>query len=137
MPFKNKTLATVLALALGGLGAHRFYLHGGVDRLGVLHACSLPVAGLVYTQTDGGVNVFYALLPLLVSYIVAFIAALAIGLTPDEKWDARFNADTGRRTQSNWILAVLLVATLMVGATVLIATISRLFDLMYTGGAYG
>ena len=137
MPFKNKTLATALALALGGLGAHRFYLHGGVDRLGVLHACSLPVAGLVYTQTDGGVNVFYALLPLLVSYIAAFIAALAIGLTPDEKWDARFNADTGRRTQSNWILAVLLVATLMVGATVLIATISRLFDLMYTGGAYG
>ena len=137
MPFKNKTLATVLALALGGLGAHRFYLHGGVDRLGVLHACSLPVAGLVYTQTDGGVDVFYALLPMLVSYIAAFIAALAIGLTPDEKWDARFNADTGRRTQSNWILAVLLVATLMVGATVLIATISRLFDLMYTGGAYG
>jgi TM2 domain len=137
MPYKNKTLATVLALALGGLGAHRFYLHGGVDRIGVLHACSLPVAGLVYSQTDAGVNVFYALLPLLVSYIVAFIAALAIGLTPDEKWDARFNAEAGRRTQSNWILAVLLVATLMVGATVLIATISRLFDLMYTGGAYG
>ncbi|MDN4059448.1 NINE protein [Massilia sp. YIM B02769] len=137
MPYKNKTLATVLALALGGLGAHRFYLHGGVDRLGLLHACSLPVAGLVYSQTDAGVNVFYALLPLLVSYIVAFIAALAIGLTPDEKWDARFNAEAGRRTQSNWILAVLLVATLMVGATVLIATISRLFDLMYTGGAYG
>jgi TM2 domain len=137
MPYKNKTLATVLALALGGLGAHRFYLHGGVDRIGVLHACSLPVAGLVYSQTDAGVNVFYALLPLLVSYIVAFIAALAIGLTPDEKWDARFNAEAGRRTQSNWILAVLLVATLMVGATVLIATISRLFDLVYTGGAYG
>ncbi len=137
MPFKNKTLATALALALGGLGAHRFYLHGGVDRFGVLHACSLPVAGLVYSNTAGGVDAFYALLPLLISYIVAFIAALVIGLTPDEKWDARFNTGTGRHTRSNWFLAVLLVATLMVGATVLIATISRLFDLMYTGGAYG
>ena len=137
MLFKNKTLATALALSLGGLGAHRFYLHGGVDRLGLLHACSLPVAGLVYSQTDGGADVFYALLPLLVSWIAAFIAALVIGLTPDEQWDARFNAGAARQSQSNWLLAILLVATLMVGATVLIATIARLFDLLYTGGAYG
>lgn len=137
MSHKNKTLATALALSLGGLGAHRFYLHGNVDRLGLLHACSLPVAGLVYSQTEGSVDVFYALLPLLLSYIVAFVAALVIGLTPDEKWDARFNPGSGERTHSNWLLAVLLVATLMVGATVLIATIARLFDLMYTGGAYG
>lgn len=136
MPYKNKTLATALALLLGGLGAHRFYLHGAVDKLGRLHACSLPVAGLIYSHTSG-VDVFYALLPLLVSYIAAFIAALVIGLTPDEQWDARFNTGTTGRTQSSWILAVLLVATLMVGATVLIATISRLFDLLYTGGAYG
>lgn len=137
MLFKNKTLATALALSLGGLGAHRFYLHGGVDRFGLLHACSLPVAGLVYSQTAGGADVFYALLPLLVSWIAAFIAALVIGLTPDEQWDARFNAGTNGRTQSNWLLAILLVATLMIGATVLIATIARLFDLLYTGGAYG
>lgn len=137
MTHKNKTLATALALSLGGLGAHRFYLYGSVDRPGLLHACSLPIAGLVYSQTQGTVDVFYALLPLLVSYITAFIAALVIGLTPDEKWDARFNPGSATRTRSNWILALLLVATLMVGATVLIATIARLFDLMYTGGAYG
>jgi hypothetical protein len=29
------------------------------------------------------------------------------------------------------------VATMLVGATTLIATIARLFDLLYTGGAYG
>ncbi|MEW6370448.1 MAG: TM2 domain-containing protein [Pseudomonadota bacterium] len=137
MSHKNKTLATALALSLGGLGAHRFYLHGNVDRIGLLHACSLPVAGLIYSQTEGSVDAFFALLPLLLSYIVAFVAALVIGLTPDEKWDARFNPDAATRTRSNWILAVLLVVALMVGATVLIATIARLFDLMYTGGAYG
>jgi hypothetical protein len=32
---------------------------------------------------------------------------------------------------------LLVVLTMLVGTTVLIATISRLFDLLYTGGAYG
>ncbi|WP_313706805.1 TM2 domain-containing protein [Massilia sp.] len=137
MSHKNKTLATALALTFGGLGAHRFYLHGNVDRIGLLHACSLPVAGLVYSQTEGSMDVFFALLPLLLSYIVAFIAALVIGLTPDEQWDARFNPGSGTRSRSTWLLAVLLIAALMIGATVLIATIARAFDLMYTGGAYG
>ncbi|MDB5756055.1 MAG: hypothetical protein JWR56_2483, partial [Massilia sp.] len=27
----NKTAASLLALLLGGVGAHRFYLRGGVD----------------------------------------------------------------------------------------------------------
>jgi len=136
MAHKNKTLATALALSLGTLGAHRFYLHGGMDRLGLLHIASLPIAGLVFSNAHG-INPFYALLPLLVSGIAACIEALVIGLTPDEKWDARFNAAAGTRSQSNWLLALLLVATLLVGATVLIGTISRLFDLLFTGGAYG
>ncbi|MGX4643398.1 NINE protein [Massilia sp. SYSU DXS3249] len=136
MAHKNKTLATGLALVLGMLGAHRFYLYGAVDRLGLLHAGSLPVSALLYSQVDG-IHPFYALLPLLVSSIVAFIGALVIGLSPDDKWDARFNPGSGRQSRSTWPLAVLLVLTLLVGTTVLIATISRLFDLMYTGGAYG
>jgi hypothetical protein len=134
MAHKNKTLATALALTLGTLGAHRFYLYGGVDRVGLLHVSSLPIAGLIFSNASH-LNAFYALLPLLVSGIAACIEALVIGLTPDDKWDARFK--TGTRSNSNWILAILLVTTLLVGATVLIATIARLFDLMYTGGAYG
>jgi len=136
MAHKNKTLATALALVLGMLGAHRFYLYGPVDRLGLLHAGSLPISALLYSQVQG-IQSFYALLPLLVSCIAAFIGALVIGLIPDEKWDARFNADSGTQSRSTWPLAVLLVLTLLVGTTVLIGTISRLFDLMYTGGAYG
>jgi hypothetical protein len=135
MAHKNKTLATALALILGTLGAHRFYMYGAVDRLGLLHVSSLPIAGLIFSNAHGA-NPFYALLPLLVSGIAACIEALVIGLTPDERWDARFNA-AGTRSESNWLLALLLVATMLVGATVLIATMSRLFDLLYTGGAYG
>jgi hypothetical protein len=136
MAHKNKTLATALALFLGTLGAHRFYLHGPVDRLALLLASSLPIAALIYSKFDG-INAFYVLLPLLVSGVIAFIAALVIGLTPDDKWDARFNPGSATQSRSSWVLAVLLVATLLVGTTVLIGTISRLFDLMYTGGAYG
>jgi hypothetical protein len=135
-PHKNKTLATFLALVLGGVGVHRFYLKGSTDRLGLLHVCSIPVAGLVYGLGHAP-NPFWVALPLLVSAIVGFIEALVIGLTPDEKWDAAYNAASGRKSDSSWLVVLLLVATLMIGATTLIATISRLFDLLYTGGAYG
>ena len=135
-PHKNKTLATALAFLLGGLGVHRFYLKGGTDRLGLLHVCSLPVAGLVYSLGQAP-NPFWVLLPIFISCIAGFLEALVIGLTPDEKWDARFNPASGRHSQSNWMLAVLLVLTLLVGATAVIAAIARLFDLLYTGGAYG
>jgi TM2 domain len=133
---KNKTLATALAFLLGGFGVHRFYLRGGVDRLGLLHVCSVPLAGMVYGLGQAP-NPFWTLLPVFISYIVGFIEALVIGVTPDEKWDAKFNASSGRQSHSNWVLAVLLVLTMLVGATAAIALLSRLFDLLYTGGAYG
>jgi hypothetical protein len=131
---KNKTLATLLALLFGGLGIHRFYLKGSTDRLGLLHLCSIPAAGLVYGLGHAP-NPFWVLLPLLVSYSAGFIETLVIGLTPDEKWDAAYNP--GSASHSNWLVVLLLVLAMLVGATVVIATISRLFDLLYTGGAYG
>jgi TM2 domain-containing membrane protein YozV len=135
-PHKNKTLATFLALVLGALGAHRFYLRGSLDRLGLLHLASVPVAGLVVGLAPHA-DPFYKLLPLLVSGIAGFIEAFVIGLSPDDKWDAAYNAGSGRQSESTWPLALILVCTMLVGATVVIATISRLFDLLYTGGAYG
>jgi len=80
---------------------------------------------------------FYQLLPLTISALIGFLEALVLGLMPDEKWDARYNAGSGRLSDTGWPLAVVLVATLMLGAGVLIATMARLFDLLYTGGAYG
>ena len=134
-PHKNKTVATLLALLLGGFGAHRFYLKGGADRLGLLHLCALPITGILYGAVKP--HPFYILLPLLVSAIAGCIEALVIGLTPDEKWDAKYNAGSGRQSRSNWTLPLLLVLTMMVGAILLIGTIARLFDVLYTGGAYG
>ncbi|MFP5394275.1 MAG: NINE protein [Gammaproteobacteria bacterium] len=136
MPHKNKTLATLLALLFGVVGAHRFYLRGSVDRLGLLHVISIPVCGLIIGLVPQA-NPFFKLLPLIVSALAGFLEALIIGTTSDERWDARFNAGSQRRSDSRWPLALLLVITMLVGATAVIATIARLFDLLYTGGAYG
>ncbi|NNG24469.1 NINE protein [Telluria aromaticivorans] len=132
---KNKTIATLLALLLGGFGVHRFYIKGPVDRLGLLHLCSLPVTGILWGAVHP--HPFYVVLPILLSYVVGFVEALVIGLTPDEAWDAQHNKDSGKASRSNWMLALLLVLTVGIGAIALIGMIARVFDLLYTGGAYG
>lgn len=136
MSHKNKTLATLLAFLLGGIGLHRFYLHGINDRWGWLHAASLPACGIVMGAAPRA-DWFFWYLPLTLSMLAGAIEALVLGLTPDEKWDAAYNAGSARRSASRWLLAVIIVATLMVGAALLIATMARFFDLLYTGGAYG
>jgi TM2 domain-containing membrane protein YozV len=133
---KNKTFAAVLAFLFGGLGLQRLYLRGLRDPWLWAHLACLPAALLVSTlapQADG----FYKLLPITVSGLLGFLEALVLGLMPDEKWDARFNPGSGKQSDTHWPLAVVLVASMMIGAGGLIATISRLFDLLYTGGAYG
>ncbi|GIZ51404.1 hypothetical protein NCCP691_14180 [Noviherbaspirillum aridicola] len=111
---KNKTLATLLAAVLGGVGAHRFYLYGSRDKWAWLHVLLFPL-----------------------SVFAGFLEALVIGLTPDEKWDGQHNAASGRQSSSGWPLVLLLVLTYGGGAIALIAAIARVFDLLYTGGAYG
>jgi len=131
---KNKTFATLLALLLGGIGAHRFYLHGRQDRWGWLHLAAALASTLAVARLPAQPLLFSACL-LVMSSLAGFVEALVIGLTPDEKWNKYFRPQTP--SQSHWPLALLLVATLAIGATSLIATIARLFDLLYTGGAYG
>lgn len=133
---RNKAFATLLAFVLGTLGAHRLYLHGLRDRWLWLHLAALPASlalRLAWPQADW----FYQLLPMIVSALAGFLEALVLGLMPDDKWDARHNAGSGRASDTGWPLAVVLVATVMLGAGVLIATMARLFDLLYTGGSYG
>ena len=133
---KNKTIAALLAFLLGALGLHRLYLRGWRDPWLWLHLACLPAAWLVATlapQADG----FYKLLPITLSGLAGMLQALILGLTPDEKWDPRHNPASGRQSDTRWPVAVVLVASMMIGAGGLIATISRLFDLLYTGGAYG
>lgn len=134
--FKNKTLTSLLALLLGGLGAHRFYLYGKQDQLAWLHFASLPVSFAVSQIYFGWPGIAsYALF--LISVLLGILAALVSGLSSDEKWDKQHNAGLAQRNQSSWPLAIILVASVGWGAILLIGLIARSFDLIYTGGAYG
>lgn len=133
---KNKTVAAFLALIMGMGGIHRVYLRGGRDKWALLHMAAIFASVLLLALAPKA-NLFYRFLPIIVSYLAGLLEGLVIGLMADEKFDARYNAGSGRQSDSQWPLALILVATLMVGATGLIATMARLFDLLYTGGAYG
>lgn len=133
---KNKTLATLLAAIAGGVGLHRFYLFGKKDFGGWAHLATAPLTALLIAAWPDAPMLFTGL-PFVVSVLAGFLEALVIGLTPDDKWDARHNATSTHKSGSGWPLALALVLTLGVGAVALIATIARTFDLLFTGGAYG
>ena len=100
MTFKNKTIATLLASLGGTLGLHRFYLHGA-RRL-------LPWLYPLFAWT-------------LVPTFIGFIEALRFALTPDDKWDAKWNAASSRKNRSGWLVIIVAALTLL-GSMVLLMT---------------
>ena len=132
---KNKTLAAWLAFTGGPLGLHRFYLHGMGDMLGWL--LPIPTALGVYGierarqyGLDDGWS--WVLIPLLGFTIAACaLTAIVYGLMTPEKWNARFNrtapADAAPGA-TNWLTIGAVALSLMIGATVLLASIAFSFQ---------
>jgi hypothetical protein len=124
---KSKTLATWIALVGGSLGLHRFYLFGWRDVWGWLHPWPtlLGLYGLARVRQFGqDDHVAWVLIPIGgVIVAVSMLAAILYGLTPDERWDARFNAADGA-SRSGWGAVIGVVLALMLGAGVLMATIA-------------
>lgn len=122
---RSKTLATWLAVLGGGLGAHRLYLHGPRD-LGAWAFWPPTLAGLagVLRMRNLGQDdmLSWALIPLLgLSLSAAMLSAILIGLTPDERWFARFGAHA---RPSGWGAVLGVVVALLLGGTVLMGTIA-------------
>ncbi len=135
---KNKTLTTLMAIFLGGVGAHRFYLYGARDFLAwnymiafVLFASAVFLAQSPHTLMIS----IIALFP--VSIFAGWIEAIVTGLTADAKWDARHNAHSLQKSASGSLLIVLLVLTFALGITTFMFCIARATDLILTGGAFG
>ncbi len=127
MRSKSKTLATWLALSLGSLGAHRFYLYGRRDLLAWLHPLPtlLGLAGALRMQNLGqDDHAAWLLIPLLgVMLSISMLAAIVYGLTPDEKWSTRFSP--GQPVQATgWGPVVGVVIALLAGGTVLMGTLA-------------
>ena len=125
--YKSKTLATWIAAIGGSLGLHRFYLHGLRDRLGWLFIWP-TLAGLYGVQRmrhlGGDDQLAWALIPLLgVMVALSMLSAIVYGLTPDERWNARFNP-TGPQHRMGWATVIGVVLSLVVGGGVLMATLA-------------
>jgi hypothetical protein len=123
--YKSKTLATWIAVIGGSLGLHRFYLHGLRDRWGWLFVWPTLV-GLYGVQRmrhlGGDDHLAWALIPLLGLVVsIAMFSAIIYGLTPDERWNARFNPD-GPQHRMGWPTVIGVVVALVVGGGVLMAT---------------
>ncbi|MBX3657525.1 MAG: hypothetical protein KF740_03730 [Ramlibacter sp.] len=132
---KNKTLAAWLTFAGGPLGLHRFYLRGFGDLLG--WALPVPTAlglyGIERVQQYGLDDPWsWVLIPLL-GFTLAGCALNAIiyGLMTPEKWNARFNpgaAPDAPAGRTQWLTIGAIVLALLVGTTVLMASIAFSFQ---------
>ena len=132
---KNKTLAAWLAFVGGPLGLHRFYLHGWRDPLGWILPLPtlLGTYGVLRAQRLGVDDQLSWILVPLLGFTVAACALTAIvyGLSSREKWNARFNPeadDQARAGGTNWFTILAIVASLMVGTGVLMASIAFSFE---------
>ena len=130
---KNKTFAAWLAFLGGPLGLHRFYLHGWGDALGWLLPVptALGLYGIERARMYGLDDAWsWVLIPLL-GFTVAGCALTAIvyGLMTPEKWNARFNrakldqAPDAAPGRTNWFTIGAIVLSLLIGSTVLMASI--------------
>lgn len=128
---KNKTIAAWLAFIAGPLGLHRFYLYGRSDLLGWL--LPIPTALGIYgieRVTKNGLDdkLSWMLIPML-GFTIAGCALTAIvyGLTAPAKWNARFNQSAAQDDTSgstNWLTIGAVIAALLIGTTVLMASIT-------------
>ena len=125
--YKSKTLATWIALVGGSVGLHRFYLHGFRDRWGWLFLWPSLVGlyGVERMRHLGSDDqLAWVLIPFLgVMLSIAMASAIVYGLTPDERWNSRFNP-SGDTHHTGWATVIGVGAALIIGAGILMATIA-------------
>ncbi len=126
---KSKTLATWIALLGGGLGLHRFYLAGLRDVWGWMYPLPtlLGTYGVMRMREFGQDDrLAWLLIPLLgIALSAAMLSAIVYGLTNDEAWQRRHNPRESVDAQrSGWLAVIGVVLALLVGASVLMATIA-------------
>lgn len=124
---KSKTWAAWIALVGGCLGLHRFYLYGFKDKIGWLFPWPSLVGwiGLQRVQSLGQDDrLAWVLMPFLgLMLSISMLTAIVYGLTPDDKWNAKHNP-AAAAPDSGWAAVIAVVLALLMGGTVLMATIA-------------
>ena len=132
---KNKSVAAWLAFLGGPLGLHRFYLHGMGDLWGWLLPIptALGLYGIERVQQFGQDDHYSWMLIPLVGFTIAGCALRAIlyALMTPEAWNARFNptaSPDAAAGQTRWVTIGAIVAALLIGTTVLMASLAFSFQ---------
>jgi hypothetical protein len=127
---KNKTFTAWLTFVGGPLGLHRFYLRGLGDALGWLLPIptALGLYGIQRIRTFGQDDMLSWILVPCLGFTIAACAlnAIVYALMTPEKWNARFNPEASPDAaagHTNWLTIGAIVASLMIGAAVLMASI--------------
>jgi hypothetical protein len=124
---RSRAVATWLALLAGGLGVHRFYVHGGRDVWAWLHPWpTLAGAYGFWRMREFGVDdaTGSLLVPFLGLMLAAtMLQAIVYGLTSDERWAARHGAASAA-VQRGWLTYVGVIVALAVGTSIAVTTIA-------------
>jgi hypothetical protein len=131
---KNKTLAVWLTLLTGPAGLHRLYLFRRFDSLSWLQLIPSLIGGYgVLRAREIGLDdhLSWLLIPWLgLSVAASSLTAIVYGLSDAEKWNRWFNPEQTESTAgaSGWLTIGGVVAALLLGATVLLASIAFSFQ---------
>jgi len=124
---RSRAIATWLALVGGGLGLHRFYLHGSRDVWAWLHPWPTLVGAYgFWRMREFGVDDARGslLVPILgVMLAATMLQAIVYGLASDERWAARHGA-AAAAVQRGWLTYVGVALALAVGTSAAVATIA-------------
>jgi hypothetical protein len=63
-----------------------------------------------------------------ISVEASWLTTIVFGLRPDEKWDAQFNANSGQKSASGWLVILCVIASLMIGAAILMIGLAIAFE---------
>jgi len=129
---KNKLLFCALGLFFPGTGFNVFYLKGLGSPWAWLQMVSL-LAGILGWMLLGASDMSSALGWILVAagFIAieaSWLTTIVFGLRPDEKWDAQFNANSGQKNASGWLVVLCVIASLMIGAAILMIGLAIAFE---------
>jgi hypothetical protein len=116
---KHKFWAAVLAFFLGGLGLHRYYL---ASRSWWIYPVWL-ITGMALFTTVGTKATTWILVFALAPVWVGFVEAMAFGVLADEKWDAKFNAQSAQRSHNGWNCVFVAIAALLIGTSAFMTTV--------------
>lgn len=122
--FRSRLVASLLALFVGFSGVHRRYL--GAGWWPVYPLIALPAIGFALRAEPWFRHPGYFVASLVV--VAAMLEAILFSLTPDDRWDARYNAGADRSSRAGWSNVFVAIVALMLGAILLISTMAIAFE---------